>query len=51
VVAVISGALYLGEGVSLQMLAGGAVVLLGTALTLGLIGPDARRTAAVAANP
>lgn len=51
VVAVISGALYLGEGVSLQMLAGGAVVLLGTALTLGLIGPDARRVAAVAAQP
>ena len=51
VVAVISGALYLGEGVSLQMLAGGAVVLLGTALTLGLIGPDARRAAAVAAPP
>ena len=51
VVAVISGALYLGEGVSLQMLAGGAVVLLGTALTLGLIGPDARRVAAVTISP
>ena len=33
-----SGALYLGEAVTLQMLAGGAVVLLGTALSLGLIG-------------
>ena len=51
VVAVISGALYLGEGVSLQMLAGGAVVLLGTALTLGLVGPDSRREPAVVANP
>ena len=38
VVAITSGALYLGEAVTLQMLAGGAVVLLGTALTLGLIG-------------
>jgi drug/metabolite transporter (DMT)-like permease len=39
VVALISGSLYLGEEVTLQMLAGGAVVLLGTALSLGLIGP------------
>ncbi len=39
VVAAISGALYLGESVSLQMLGGGAVVLLGTGLALGLIGP------------
>jgi len=38
VVAMASGALYLGEAVTLQMLAGGAVVLLGTALSLGLIG-------------
>jgi len=37
-VAMASGALYLGEAVTLQMLAGGAVVLLGTALSLGLIG-------------
>jgi len=39
VVAAISGALYLGESVSLQMLGGGAVVLLGTGLALGLLGP------------
>lgn len=38
VVAMASGALYLGEAVTPQMLAGGAVVLLGTALSLGLIG-------------
>lgn len=37
VVAMTSGALYLGEAVTVQMLAGGAVVLLGTALSLGLI--------------
>jgi drug/metabolite transporter (DMT)-like permease len=39
VVALISGSLYLGEEVTLQMIAGGAVVLLGTALSLGLLGP------------
>lgn len=39
VVALISGSLYLGEAVTLQMVAGGAVVLLGTALSLGLLGP------------
>jgi len=38
VVAMISAAWYLGEGVTLQTMAGGAVVLLGTALSLGLIG-------------
>jgi len=38
VVAMIAGVFYLGEGVTLQMVAGGAVVLLGTALTLGFIG-------------
>lgn len=38
VVAMASGALYLGEEVTLQMIVGGAVVLLGTALSLGLIG-------------
>jgi drug/metabolite transporter (DMT)-like permease len=37
-VAMVSGALYLGEAVTLQMVAGCAVVLLGTALSLGLIG-------------
>ena len=39
VVAIVSGSLYLGEEVTLQMMLGGAVVLLGTALSLGLIGP------------
>jgi drug/metabolite transporter (DMT)-like permease len=39
VVAMLSGWLYLGEAITLQMLAGGAVVLLGTALSLGMLGP------------
>ena len=39
VVAMICGAFYLGESVTPQMAAGGAVVLLGTALSLGLVGP------------
>lgn len=43
-VAMVSGALYLGEALTLQMLLGCAVVLFGTALSLGLIGP--RRAAA-----
>ncbi len=46
-VALVSGSLYLGEAITLQMLAGAAVVLLGTALSLGLIG----RTAPKAAVP
>jgi drug/metabolite transporter (DMT)-like permease len=37
-VAMVSGALYLGEAITLQMVAGCAVVLLGTAMSLGLIG-------------
>lgn len=37
------GALFLGEAVTLQMLAGGAIVLAGTVLTLGLVGAPARR--------
>ncbi len=41
VVAIVSGAWYLGEEITLQMIVGGAVVLFGTALTLGLIGPSA----------
>jgi drug/metabolite transporter (DMT)-like permease len=41
VVAVVSAAFYLGEAVTLQMIGGGAVVLFGTALSLGLIGPKA----------
>ena len=40
-VAMVSGALYLGEALTLQMLLGCAVVLLGTALSLGLIGRPA----------
>ncbi|HVL58177.1 MAG TPA: hypothetical protein VM491_16900 [Burkholderiaceae bacterium] len=36
VVAMASAAAYLGEAVTLQMLAGCAVILAGTALTLGL---------------
>ena len=36
VVALVAGALYLGETISLQMVAGAAVVLAGTALSLGL---------------
>ena len=36
VVAGVSGALYLGEAVTLQMLLGAVVVLTGTALGLGL---------------
>jgi len=43
VVAMASGALYLGEVVTLQMLAGCAVVLFGTALSLGLIGRSASK--------
>ena len=39
VVAMVSGSFYLDERVTLQMIVGGAVVLLGTALSLGLIGP------------
>jgi drug/metabolite transporter (DMT)-like permease len=42
-VAMVSGALYLGEALTLQMMAGCAVVLLGTALSLGLIGRDEAR--------
>ena len=39
VVALLAAAAYLGEAITLQTVAGGAVVLLGTALGLGLIGP------------
>jgi drug/metabolite transporter (DMT)-like permease len=44
VVAMVSGACYLGEEVTLQMISGGAVVLLGTALSLGIIGRSAPKT-------
>ncbi len=47
-VSMVSGALYLGEAVTLQMLAGCAVIIAGTALTLGLVGP---RLAPVPARP
>jgi drug/metabolite transporter (DMT)-like permease len=47
-VAMVSGALYLGEALTLQMVAGCAVVLLGTALSLGLIGRPAPKADAPA---
>lgn len=43
VVALVAGALYLGEGVSGQTLVGAAVVLAGTALALGIWTPGAVR--------
>jgi drug/metabolite transporter (DMT)-like permease len=49
VVALISGALYLGEAITWQTLAGAAVVFAGTALSLGLW-PGTRATAATAAS-
>ncbi len=52
VVAGITGALYLGEAITLQMLLGAAVVLSGTALGLGLWPrPAAPQVAAQAASP
>jgi drug/metabolite transporter (DMT)-like permease len=48
-VALVSGALYLGETITAQTLAGAAVVLLGTALSLGLIGRP--ETKAAVAGP
>ena len=44
-VAMVSGAIYLGEALTLQMLLGCAIVLLGTAMSLGLIGRSATRGA------
>ena len=49
-VAMVSGALYLGEALTWQMLAGCAVVLLGTALSLGLIGPAMPKPASSAGD-
>ena len=49
IVAMVSGALYLGEALTPQMLLGCAVVLLGTAMSLGLVGP--RAAASDAAQP
>jgi drug/metabolite transporter (DMT)-like permease len=43
------GVLLLGETVTAQMLVGGAVILAGTALALGVVGPS-RRSAPVPAN-
>ncbi|MCE4555878.1 DMT family transporter [Roseateles cellulosilyticus] len=40
--AMLWGALFLGEGVTAQMVAGGAVVLVGIALALGVVGPRPR---------
>jgi drug/metabolite transporter (DMT)-like permease len=49
-VAMVSGALYLGEALTLQMVGGCAVVLLGTALSLGLIkGPRTKAAPAASA--
>jgi drug/metabolite transporter (DMT)-like permease len=45
VVTIVSGAWYLGETITLQIVLGGAVVLLGTALSLGLVRPSARPAA------
>ncbi len=42
VVAIVSGALYLGEAITLQTVAGSAVVLAGTALAVGLLPRPAR---------
>ena len=50
-VAMVSGSLYLGEALTASMLGGCAVVLLGTAMSLGLVGrADAAAKAAKAAE-
>jgi drug/metabolite transporter (DMT)-like permease len=49
-VAMIAGALYLGEDVTLQMLAGTSIILAGTGLALGLVGPRAAPRPAAAAQ-
>lgn len=49
-VAMVSGALYLGEALTPSMVAGCGVVLLGTALSLGLLTPAAHRAARAAAE-
>ncbi|MBK6863848.1 MAG: DMT family transporter [Ideonella sp.] len=46
VVAMAAGVWYLGEGVTVQMIGGGAVVLFGTALSLGMIGRSAPKAVA-----
>lgn len=40
--AILWGALFLGEAVTAQMVVGGAIVLVGIALALGLVGPRSR---------
>jgi drug/metabolite transporter (DMT)-like permease len=45
VVAMGAGVWYLGEEVTLQMISGGTVVLLGTALSLGMIGRSVAKVA------
>lgn len=40
--AILWGALFLGEAITAQMALGGAIVLVGIALALGLVGPKAR---------
>lgn len=50
VVAMVSAAWYLDEAITAQTLVGGAVVLLGTALSLGLVGPTARAKAVAGAT-
>lgn len=44
VVAMVSGAVYLGEAITPAMVGGTAVVLFGTALSLGLVGASRRRS-------
>jgi len=43
-VALVAAALYLGEPITLQMVIGAAVILVGTALVLGRIGPESTPT-------
>lgn len=45
-VAMFAAVLYLGEPITLQMVVGAAVILAGTALVLGRIGPEATRSPA-----
>lgn len=49
-VAMVAGALYLGEMVTMQMLVGSVIILVGTALGLGLVGPRSTATSAPAST-
>jgi drug/metabolite transporter (DMT)-like permease len=40
--AILWGAVFLGEAITAQMVAGGGIVLVGIALALGLVGPKPR---------